>query len=160
MLNPSLVTDAVAAALRTITALVAAMAEDSARIVAYHYLYGSDEPSVKKIYEMPAPSILVLWEGTQGGNFDGSTIWKHKIAIYIRTTNVAVPGFAGVVGAYEYVWWLICNGVVNGGSHNIRQINLLPQLEIMDTPSVQHMQDEEGQDLFCGKLVIPEIGDN
>jgi hypothetical protein len=39
-------------------------------------------------------------------------------------------------------------------------MNIVPGLDIMDTPSVAHALDEDLQDRFVGVFVIPEIGDN
>jgi hypothetical protein len=106
---------------------------------------------------MPAPSILVAWEGTQGGNFNGYQIWKHRIAVYLRMANAA--GNTDPVG-YEDLWWTICNRPPGGAGANIRYINILPELDIMDTPSIAHLLDEEQIDIFRGEFVLPEIGDN
>jgi hypothetical protein len=106
---------------------------------------------------MPAPSVLVTWEGTLGGNFNGYAIWKHRIAVYLRMGNMA--GSNDPVG-YEDLWWTICNRPPSGASANIRYINILPELDIMDTPSIAHLLDEDQLDIFRGEFVLPEIGDN
>jgi hypothetical protein len=163
MLNPALVTDAVTALLASIPELAAAMAvTDSSgnvnvRISAFHYRLGAEHRLAEAIYKMPAPSILVAWDGTQGGNFNGYQIWKHRIAVHIRMGNMA--GNLEPVG-YEDLWWMICNRPPDGASQNIRYINILPELDIMDTPSVAHALDEDLVDRFVGTFVIPELGDN
>lgn len=84
MLNTSAVTDAIVTALKTITELAAAMTALDAtgapvvRITAFHYLLGQEHRLAEAVYAMPAPSMLVAWEGSKGGNFDGQTIWKHR----------------------------------------------------------------------------------
>lgn len=160
MLRPSLIVNAVVDALRTIQPLVTSMAGDAERIVAFHYMQGQESSLAEAINRMLQPSILVCWAGTMGGNFDGQTIWRHQIDIYFRTPNVAnlLPALA-----YEDVWWQIVNLPVNGSDVpylNLRNVQLLPgQLDIMNTPSVTHMTDEENQDFFVGHCTWNEIGD-
>ena len=162
MLNPSQVTDAVVSTLTSIPELAAAMtvmdenSNPTVRITAFHYLLGADHRLAEAIYKMPAPSMLVTWEGTLGGNFNGYTIFKHRIAVYLRMGNAA--GATDPVG-YEQLWWTICNRPPQGSSQNIRYINILPGLDIMDTPSIAHLLDEDQIDIFRGEFMLPEIGD-
>lgn len=162
MLNPAKITDAVVAALSKIPELATAMTVDSGgdancRISAFHYRLGAEHSLREAVYKMPAPSVLVTWEGTLAGGFDGSTIWKHRIGVYVRMGNMA--GRTDPVG-YADLWSIICNGKPQGKPQNIRYLNLLPELEIMDTPSIAHALDEDGIDYFRGEFVFPEIGDN
>jgi hypothetical protein len=162
VLNPAPATDAIAATLAAIPEVAAAMTVQTpggpvVRISAFHYLMGDDQPLVKAIYEMPSPSMLIAWEGTRGGNFDGSTIWKHRWGVYFRMGNAA--GVSDPAG-YEYLWWVLCNKLPAGSTVNIRYMHLYDGLDIMDTPTIEHMVDEDQIDRFKATLVIPEIGDN
>ena len=163
MLNAAPITDAIVAALRSIPDLAAAMTVLEAggnplcRIGAFHYRLGQDNRLAEAIYKMPAPSMLVAWEGSKGGNFDGQTIWKHRWGIYYRMGNAA--GVAAPVG-YEDLWAITCNGPTGGHGPNIRGIELYSCLDIMDTPSIDHAVDEDLIDRFKGVFTIPEIGDN
>jgi hypothetical protein len=160
MLKASLIVDTVVSTLQTIQPLVTAMNGDPTRIQAFHFMPGLEKSLAEAINTMLQPSILVTWAGTMGGNWDGQTIFKHHVDVYFRTPNTAnmVPALA-----YEDCYWLMVNQPVNGSDVpylNIRNIQILPgQLDLMDTPSVQHMTDEQGQDYFCGKFIFPEIGD-
>lgn len=162
MLNAARITDAIAAALRSIPDLAAAMTVLDAnqrpvtRINPFHYCLGQENRLAEAVYAMPAPSMLVAWEGTNGGNFDGSQIWKHRWGIYYRMGNAA--GVANPVG-YEDLWALTCNGPCGGHGPNIRNIELYSGLDIMDTPSIAHALDEDLIDRFKGVFIIPEIGD-
>jgi hypothetical protein len=127
------------------------------RISAFHYRLGQEHRLAERIYKMPAPSMLVAWDGTMGGNFDGQTIWKHRFNVYFRMGNAA--GVENPVG-YEDLWWIVCNKPPTGSQVNVRYMQLYPGLDIMDTPSVAHALDEDLQDRFVGTFVIPEIGDN
>jgi hypothetical protein len=163
MLNPAPVTDAIVAALQSIPELAAAMTVLDAqqnpvcRIGAFHYLLGQEHRLAEAVYKMPAPSMLVAWEGTKGGNFDGQTIWKHRWGIYYRMGNAA--GVAVPVG-YEDLWAITCNCPPGGTGPNIRNIQLCPGLDIMDTPSIDHALDEDLIDRFKGAFIFPELGDN
>ena len=163
MLNPKLITNAVASFIQSIPDYAAAMTvQDSngnpiIRITPFHFRFGQEFRLAEAIYKMPAPSTLVAWEGTLGGNFDGQCIWKHRIAVYLRMGNMA--GNLDAVG-YEDLWWTLCNQAPNSNSQNIRYTNLLPALDLMDTPTVTHLLDSEQMDIFRTEFILPEIGDN
>ena len=154
MLNPAPITDAIASVLLSIPELNIAM---GGRITAFHYRLGQEHRLAEAIYKMPAPSMLIAWEGTKGGNFDGQTVWKHRWGVYYRMGNAA--GVADPVG-YEDLWWITCNRPPGGSGSNIRYLQLYPGLDIMDTPSIDHELDEDLIDRFKGVFIIPEIGDN
>ena len=161
MLNASPITDAIVSALQAIPDLAAAMTvvesnQPVCRIYAHHYRLGAEYRLAERIYKMPAPSMLVAWDGDLGGNFDGQTIWKHRFNVYFRMGNAV--GLGEPVG-YEDLWSIVCNQPPVGSEVNIRYMQLYPGLDIMDTPSVAHALDEDLQDRFVGTLVIPEIGD-
>ena len=154
MLNAAPITDAIASVLLSIPELSASM---GGRISAFHFRLGQEHRLAEAIYKMPAPSMLVAWEGTKGGNFDGQTIWKHRWGIYYRMGNAA--GVADPVG-YEDLWSITCNRPPGGSGPNIRYLQIYPGLDIMDTPSIDHELDEDLIDRFKGVFIIPEIGDN
>lgn len=158
MLNPDPVVDAIVATLLNIPGVANAMVSgEVCRITAFHYLPGAEGGLIQAVYQLPSPSMLVAWEGTLGGNFDGTTCFKHKFGIYIRAGNMAGNGLP--VG-YAEIWGLVCNALPNGSPVNMRYMNLYPGLDIMDNPSIEHMLDEAQQDLFKIHFTIPEIGDN
>ena len=162
MLNARPITDSIAAVLQLIPDLAAAMTVLDAnqnpvcRINAFHYRLGAEYRLAEAIYKMPAPSMLVAWDGTQGGNFDGQTIWKHRFNVYFRMGNAA--GLTDPVG-YEDLWSILCNQAPTGSQVNIRYMQLYQGLDIMDTPSVAHALDEDLQDRFVGTFILPEQGD-
>ena len=163
MLNPGPLVDAIASTLRLIPDLAATMtvvdgnSDPDCRISAFHYRLGKEHRLVEAIYKMPAPSMLVVWDGSGPGTFDGQTVWKHRFSVHFRMGNAA--GLADPVD-YEQLWTLLCNQPPTGSPVNIRYMELYPGLEIMDTPSTAHMLDEDQVDRFVGTFVIPEIGDN
>ena len=162
MLNPKDITDAVASTLRAIPDLAAAMTVVAqgvplVRINAFHYRLGQEHRLAEAIEKLTAPSILVAWEGTLPGNPNGAEMFKHRIGVYIRMGNAA--GNVDAMG-YEDLWWTICNAKPTGSSQNIRYMNLLPALEIMDTPGIIHLTDADLIDIFRSEFIFPEIGDN
>lgn len=158
MLDPeSAILPAIVATLKTNTGLVTGMGGDASRIVGYRYLYGVESSLELAINKMLAPSLLVAWEATQPGNFDGQTIWKHIFSVYIRLANQSQA--VSPIG-YGSLWATIVNGAVNGTGRNIRTVNILSGLDIMDTPGIIHALDEDRMDYFVGRFVFPEIGDN
>jgi len=163
VLNPAPITDAIVTTLQAIPDLAAAMTvldatgTPTCRINAFHYRLGVEHRLAEAIFKMPAPSLMLAWDGTQGGSFDGQTMWKHRFSLYFRMGNAV--GLSEPIG-YEELWWTVCNQPPTGSAVGIRYMNLYPGLDIMDTPSVAHALDEDLQDRFVGTFVIPEIGDN
>ena len=157
MLNPEPITDAIVAALQDIPLVVAEMGGDPTRIQAFHYRPGQDLRLVERVYKMTPPEILVAFNQTLAGNFDGETIFKHRFEVYIRVGNLATMPDPH---SFEYLWWALTSAKMNSTGQNIRYVNLVFGLEIMDTPSISHHVDEDGQDYFCAYFVFPEIGDN
>ena len=93
MLNPSAMVDSIVTTLQAIPDLAAAMTvldstgAPTCRISAFHYRLGVEHRLAEAIFKMPAPSMLLAWDGTLGGNFDGQTIWKHRFSVYFRMGN-------------------------------------------------------------------------
>lgn len=157
MLNPQPLVDAFVAALQSIQPLVEAMNGNAQNIYASHYIYGSEQSLQREIYQMTSPSILVVWEGAKGGNFDATTLLKDSVAAYVRMANQG--GQVAPVG-FEQLWYLIANSPINGTTLNIRFLHLVPgKWEIPDTPSAQQLTDPEGADFFCLHFAFPQIGD-
>ncbi|HEY4360097.1 MAG TPA: hypothetical protein VGN17_03980 [Bryobacteraceae bacterium] len=156
MLKPSLVVNAVISTLQTIAPFVAAM-NGPQNIKAHSFVNGQVVPIMTDIYEMTAPSCLVVYEGTLGGNFDGMTIWKHLLTIYLKAPNQAT--IQTPLG-YEDLVWMVVNGEVNSTQLNIRQISVIPEVSLMDTPTITRMTDESRTDFFKVECVFPEIGDS
>ena len=164
MINPRRLSDAVAAALQSIPDLVSAM-NGTENIQAFHYQYGQDRNLTATIADMTAPSILVVWLKAEGGTsgFDGTTLRQHYLEVIIRMDNVANVDDPV---AYEDIITMIHNEPVLGGTQSLLYTNLLQngagsnQVEIPDTPNMEHRIDENGTDYFIITLVIPEIGEN
>jgi len=159
MLDPDLVVAAIVTALQSIPALVTEM-NGAGNIYAHYYQYGAENSLAQSIYTMTSPSILIAYQDLLGGNFDGMTIWKHRIDAYIRPGNRAV-GTSPVAASSPHVWWLMMHSPVLGTTRNLREVTLLSNaLQIMDTPTLMHRSDEQGADFFVGSMCWPEAGDD
>lgn len=163
MFDTSLIADEVATAWLSIPALVAVMGDN---ITVHRFVYGDDFRLKEAIYKMTPPGILIAPElGPFGGNFDGMTIWKHRLHVFVRMANSAQTPAAP---SYSAIWNLMLNRPVYGGTLNIRVIRLpivndagedvVDPMDHPPAPSVQ--QDEDGMDFLQGSLVFPELGDN
>jgi hypothetical protein len=162
MLDPDLVLNAVLASMQSIPDLVTelgAPAIPATTSITGHYFYAGEENSlVRALAQMRMPSFLVAYLDYVGGNFDGSTVWKHRMNLYIRPRNKAAQ--QGAASA-QHLWWMAMNLPVSVPTvgPNLRYTNLLPGLEIMDIPVLKHQTDELGQDFFVSTMVFSEIGD-
>lgn len=158
MLDPDVVLSAIVSAFQSIPALVTEMAGNAANISGHDFSYGEENSLIRTVYSMQSPSILIAYLDLLGGNFDGSTIWKHRLEAYIRPKNAA----SGTNNASPgHLWWLMMNRPILSTTQNIRQTSLLSgALMLMDTPTLVHKQDEIGMDFFVGTMVFPEYGDN
>lgn len=158
MLDLDAATDAIAAALAAIPELAQAMtAQGQVQIHPFHYLQGQEQTLPEAVYGMPAPSMLVAWRGTRGGNFNGYVLWKHTWSVFYRMGNAAAQSSPV---SYAALWRLTCDGIPAGFNQNVRYTQLYPGLDIMDTPSIAHAMDLSQIDYFEGTFVIPEIGDD
>lgn len=162
MLDPDIVIDAVVATFLAIPEVVAEMGGitlATANIIGHKYAYGLENSLLQSIGQMASPSVLIAYQDLLGGNFDGMTMWKHRLEVYIRPRNKATTAGAGGASS-PHLWWLMMNKTVTGQPTNIRGIELVSgNLQLMDTPTLMHKTDELGADIFVGNMVFPEKGD-
>ncbi len=111
MINPAELVDNLVALLRDIPDLVTEMGGDSERIFAYHDQYPKRASLAHAIHQMPAPSIMAVWQGTAPGSFGGMDVWKHQVTLYLRARET----FEGdPPTAYYRLYELIKKGVPLG----------------------------------------------
>ncbi|HEY1898128.1 MAG TPA: hypothetical protein VGG62_17745 [Terracidiphilus sp.] len=163
MLDPDVVANSIAAALQSIPELVAELggpAIPATESISVHSYYSGEENSVARVVsQMRAPSLLIAYWDYLGGNFDGTSVWKHRVNLYIRSRNKASNGGAS---SAPHLWWMCMNlpVTVPEGAPNLRYVSLCGgNLEIMDIPPLLHQTDELGQDFFYSTMVFPERGD-
>ena len=108
MVDPSVLVDNLVAMLRDIQDLVLEMDGDPERIYAYHDQYPKQSSLAHAIHQMPAPSIMAVWQGTGPGSFGGMDVWKHQVTLYLRARET----FDGdPPTAYYRLFRLITKGV-------------------------------------------------
>lgn len=164
MIDPDIILDATVSAFQSITEVITSLDGDTSSISGHHFLFGAEVSLAKRVYNMNAGTILIAYLDLIGGNFSGMGVWKHRLEVYIRPKS-AVPGSgAGPIGCSPYhLWYLLMNKPVTSispGTLNLRQVELLPGLTLLDAmPPLRYTPDENQSDLFTGSLVYPETGD-
>src|SRR5512138_2947795 len=84
MIDTTLLVDALVEMLWDIPERVAALGAAD-RVRAYSDRFPDWVSLPYAIHQMPTPSILVAWQGTQPGSITGIEVWKHQIGLFIRT---------------------------------------------------------------------------
>jgi len=156
MINPAELVDDLVAMLRDIQDLVTEVNGDSARIFAYHDQYPKRASLAHAIHQMPAPSIMAVWQGTTPGSFGGMDVWKHQVTLFLRARET----FEGdPPTAYYRLFRLITKGVP--ALSGVEMLNATVHLSChpMDLPSIQRQTDAEGLDYFEVPITFTEIGD-
>src|ERR1039457_1309398 len=87
MIDPSELITNLIGTLRDIPDLVVEMGGDAERIYPYHDSYPKNVSLVHAIHAMPAPGLMVVWQGTQPGSFGGVDVWKHQITLFLRAKD-------------------------------------------------------------------------
>ena len=157
MIDPSQIITNLVAMLRDIPDLVVEMGGDAERIYPYHDSYPKNVSLVHAIHSMPAPGLMVVWQGTQPGSFGGVDVWKHQVTIFLRTRET----FEGdAPTAYYRLFRLITKGVPTAAGVEILNATVHPSCYPMDLPQIQRQTDAEGLDYFEVPLSFTEIGDD
>ena len=145
------------ATLRDIPELVAEMEGDWERIYSYHDSYPKRVSLVHAIHSMPAPGVMVVWQGTQPGSFGGVDVWKHQVTLFLRARET----FEGdAQTAYYRLFRLITKGVPTGAGIVMLNATVHPSCYPMDLPSIQRQTDAEGLDYFEVPLTFTEMRDD
>jgi len=157
MIDPSELVDNLVALLRDIPELVAEMEGDEQRIFAYHDRYPKHSSLAEAIHQMPAPSIMVAWQGTSPGSFGGVDVWRHQVTLYLRARET----FDGdPPTAYYRLFRLITKGVPASAGVPMLNAAVHSSCYPMDLPQIQRQTDAEGLDYFEVPLSFTEIGDD
>lgn len=157
MTDPSLIVDSLVAMLRAIPELVAEMNGDASRIYAYHDQYPKHASLAYAIHQMPAPSVMIAWTGTQPGSLGGNEVWKHQFTLFLRVRET-FDGNAPT--SYYRLFRLITKGVPAATGQPMQYATVVPSCFPMDTPSIERQTDAEGLDFFQVTMSFTEIGDD
>jgi hypothetical protein len=156
MINPAELVDSFVALLRNIPDLVDEMNGDPERIFAYHDQYPKKVSLALAIYQMPAPSIMAVWQGTQPGSFGSNETWKHQVSLFLRARET----FDGdPPTSYYRLFRLITKGVPTSVGQPMLNATVHPSCYPMDVPAIQRQTDQEGLDYFDVSVTFTEIGD-
>ena len=157
MIDPSLLVDSLVTMLRDIQDLVLEMDGDPERIFAYHDQYPKRSSLAHAIHQMPAPSIMLAWQGTAPGLFGGVDVWKHQVTLYLRARET----FDGdPPTAYYRLFRLITKGVPASADVAMLNATIHHSCYPMDLPMIQRQTDAEGLDYFEVPITFTEIGDD
>lgn len=157
MTDPSELVDALVEMLRNVPDLVSEVGARPERIYAYHDQYPKQPSLALAIHQMPVPSIMAAWQGSQPASFAGNEVWRHQITLYLRARET----FDGdPPAAYYRLFRLITKGIPNGSGQPVQYATVHPSCYPMDTPSIQRQTDAEGLDYFEMAINFTEIGDD
>ncbi len=155
MIDPSTLITSFITLLRDIPDLVTEMADDPARIYAYHDAYPVRVSLAQAIHQMPAPSIMAAWMGTAPGTLGGVDVWKHSVTLYLRAGESG-----GSPAPYYRMFRLITKGVPSSAGLEMLNAPVHPSCYPMDLPTIQRQTDAEGVDYFEVPITFTEIGDD
>ena len=155
MIDPSEIVTNLVALLRDIPALVTEVGGDPARVYPYHDSYPKNISLVHAIHNMPAPSIMAVWQGTGPGSFGNVDVWKHQITLFLRAKPEANAGTA-----YYRLFRLITKGIPAAAGIAMENATVHPSCHAMDLPQIQRQTDAEALDYFEVPLSFTEIGDD
>ena len=156
MIDPAELVDNLVALLRDIPDLVLEMGGLDDHIFAYHDSYPKRASLANAIHTMPAPGIMVVWQGTQPGAFGGMDVWKHQVTLFLRARET----FEGdPPTAYYRLFRLITKGVPTAEGIAMINVTVHPSCYPMDLPMIQRQTDAEGLDYFEVPMTFTEAGD-
>ncbi|MCX6632315.1 MAG: hypothetical protein NTW28_32290 [Candidatus Solibacter sp.] len=157
MIDTSGLVDNLVALLRDIPELVEEMGGDPERIFAYHDQYPKRASLPHAIHQMPAPSIMAVWQGTTPGAFGDFDVWKHEVTLFLRARET----FDGDPPTpYYRMFRLIWKGVPAGSGVAMNNTTVHASFYPMDVPSILRRTDGEGLDYFEVPTTFTEIGDD
>ena len=156
MIDPSEIVNNLVAMLRDIPALVTEMGGDPARIYAYHDSYPKNVSLTHALHQMPSPSIMAVWQGTQPGAFGGVDVWKHQVTLFLRREGRDGDRRHRLLPAVP----VDHQGRSDCGGHRDENATVHPSCYPMDLPTIQRQTDAEGLDYFEVPLSFTEIGDD
>lgn len=162
MLDPDVVLNSVVASLQSIPQLAVELGAPQVPVtesITGHFFYSGEENSVARaLGQMKSPSILVGYLDYIMGNYDASTVWKHRLNLCIRARNKASNGNSA---SAPHLFWMAMNLPITVPqiASNIRYVDLAGGFLWLYETNVRHQPDELGQDFFVSLMTFNEIGD-
>jgi hypothetical protein len=157
MLTSTTVLNAVLASLQSIPQLTAELG--GSQFITAHYSYSGEENSLMRaLGQMREPSMLIAYNDIMMGNFDGQTMWKHRVALYVRARNAKVNG--GALSAPDLLAMAVNYPItVPETAPNIRYVDLCNHNLWLFSLTEPRANDELGQDFWSLLLLFDEMGD-
>ncbi len=98
MINPGTLLDNIVTQLRLVSAFVTEMGGDATHIQAYYDSYPASMNLTKAIYDLPAPALLVVYDGTaQGGGRMQPWAHQFRLIVKLREPALSVTKAAGTL---------------------------------------------------------------
>jgi hypothetical protein len=148
MIDGTLIRDALVAAWQTVPQLVALLANDFGRIVAYSAEGPSSEATMLGVLT-DSPKVFVRYDGFErGGEMDP---WTHSLTVAFRSN----PAYC----THEQLQLALINGIVPASGLPMKNHQLLDSIYAADFNSSRREADENGLDYFRMSVAVKESGD-
>ncbi len=157
MIDGAEIVSALVEFLRDIPDLVEAVGDDETKIYAYEDRYPSNISLEMAKYQMPAPGVMVAYNGTYPGSFNASESYKHEISISVRAGQDS--GDETPSGFYR-LFRLVIRGTPTGQAQPMQYLVIHASCQPMDPPSMRRQTDAAGVDYFEIVMTFTEIGDD
>jgi hypothetical protein len=157
VINPAEIVDNLVLLLLDIPELLNEVGGDEDRIFAYHDRYGKNVSLDQARYQMPAPSVMVAWQGTSPGSMGGFEVWKHDLSVSLRAGK---EEDGEDPAGYYRLFRLITKGVPTSLGLPLINATVHPSFQPMDTPGIRRQTDAAGVDYFEISMSFTEIGDD
>jgi hypothetical protein len=162
MIDPDFALNSVLESLQSIPQLaveLGAPAIPATESITGHFFYSGEENAVARaLAQMKSPSVMVGYLDYIMGNFNGMTMWKHRMLFCVRSRNAASDPNAA---SAPHLWWMAMNlpiAVPEIGP-NIRYVDLANGNMWLFETMLKYQSDELGQDFFVATMVFNEMGD-
>jgi hypothetical protein len=162
MLQPTAVVNSILDSIRSIsqlaTELGAPTIPPTQSIVGHYFYSGAENCILRAVEQMESPSMLLAYLDRTFGNFDGMTVWKHRLTLYARARNAASNGSA--MSAPDLINLALNYPIsVPVAAANIRYVDLLNNSMWFFSDNERSIADTLGQDLWSTTMVWNEYGD-
>ncbi len=155
MIDTSEIVDGLVALLRDISDLVALLNGEDDRIYAYHDAWPTNVSLAAAVTRMPAPAIMVAWDGAGPVSFGGGTAWAHRIKCYLR---IGEP--TNGLPTYFTLFRAIVKGVPNSTGEALEHSQVHASCWPMEVPEFSRQTDAEGVDYCEVALTFVEMGND
>lgn len=145
--------DAMTVTFQNIPELVALLDQGAASVIGYIDENPLKNSMSKAIYQMPAGSILIIWNGTSIEATASSMLgWAHMLQIFVRAKRGG--------SALTVINALVDGVPIPGDTQRWRYCPILDGCLPTDIRDIARLIDEEGIDYYVVTTVTQETGDD